>query len=73
MMTSSTERPGLRRRLNAFFFGFGQAFNVSGTAVNRGRYARGVAGDAQALAGDWGRSLARGAAMRASSSRRMEA
>lgn len=72
-MRSSTDGPGLGRRLNAFFFGFGQAFNVSGMAVNRGRYARGVAGDAQALAGDWGRSLGRASAMRASSRRAGEA
>jgi hypothetical protein len=56
-MSSKTGRPGLRRALDAFFFGFGQAINVSGSVVNRGRYARGLAGDAKALQGDWRRSL----------------
>lgn len=55
----NTSKLGLRRALDAFFFGFGQAFNLSGAAVDRGRFGRGFAGDAQALAGDWARALQR--------------
>lgn len=58
-MMTSTRKLSLRRTLDAFFFGFGQAFNVSGAVVNRGRFARGFAGDAEALAGDWQRSVNR--------------
>jgi hypothetical protein len=58
-MKHNNGKPSLRRALDAFFFGFAQAFNVSGSVVNRGRFGRGFAGDAEALAGDWQRSLAR--------------
>lgn len=54
---SNRRKPALRRALDAFFLGFGQAMNVSGSVVNRGRFAGGFAGDAKALAGDWQRSL----------------
>jgi hypothetical protein len=56
-MASNPSKPSLRRAFDAFLLGFGSAFNVSGAAVNRGRYSRGLAGDARALAGDWQRSL----------------
>jgi hypothetical protein len=56
-MASNPSKPSLRRALDAFFLGFGNALNVSGSVVNRGRYSRGLAGDARALAGDWQRSL----------------
>lgn len=49
----------LKRAWDAFFFGFGQAFNITGRVADRGRYARGSAGDAEAIAGDWRRSLER--------------
>lgn len=56
-MRDDNGKPSLRRALDAFFFGLGQAFNVSGSVVNRGRFGRGFAGDAEAIAGDWRRSL----------------
>lgn len=56
-MASHPPKPSFRRALDAFFLGFGNALNVSGAVVNRGRYSRGLAGDARALAGDWQRSL----------------
>jgi hypothetical protein len=58
-MRDDRTKPSFRRALDAFFFGVGQAFNVSGSVVNRGRFGRGLAGDAEALAGDWRRSLDR--------------
>ena len=56
-MASPPSKLSLRRALHAFFLGFGHTLNVSGSVVNRGRYSRGLAGDARALAGDWQRSL----------------
>lgn len=42
------------RAFSAFLFGMAHAFDLGGTlARNRGRFARGPAGDAEALRQDW--------------------
>ena len=49
-----------RERFTAFVYGVAHTFDLLGImALNRGRYGRGFAGDAEALRADWARAVQR--------------